>query len=357
MRSIDIAGRRLGDQDPPLVVAEISANHGGTLERALELIDALADAGVEAVKFQTYTPDTMTIRTDAPGFVIEDPSSLWHGRTLYDLYEEAHTPWEWHAPLFTRANEHGMIAFSTPFDPSSVEFLQGLDCPCFKIASFELTDLPLIRAVAETGKPVIMSTGMALESEIHRAVAEARQSGCTELVLLQCTSAYPAPVQAANLRSIPALARAVQAPVGLSDHTLGIGVAVGAVALGAVLIEKHVCLRRSDGGADSPFSLEVGEFGQLVRECRDAWLALGTAAIGPTSAEQGSLQFRRSLYAVADIEPGEAFTSRNVRAIRPGFGLPPAALAEVLASRATSTIRRGTPLEYRHLEQGPASSR
>jgi pseudaminic acid synthase len=341
-----IGGRPVGRDVKPFVIAEMSGNHNHSLDRALAIVDAAADAGVDALKLQTYSPDTMTIDLDEREFHIADPSSPWAGTSLYRLYGEACTPWEWHAPLFDRARARGLVAFSTPFDASAVEFLEGLDVPCYKIASFENTDLPLIRRVAATGKPVIVSTGMASQEELEDTVTAAREAGCRDLVLLKCTSTYPASPEHTNLATIPDLRARFGCEVGLSDHTIGTAVAVAAVALGATVIEKHVTLARADGGVDSTFSMEPAELAQLVIESARAWQALGHVSYGPTEAETPSLQFRRSLYVVEDVKAGDALTADNVRAIRPGLGLAPKHLEQVLGRRAAVDIRRGTPLRW-----------
>ena len=342
--SIAIDGRLIGNGLRPYVIAELSGNHNGDLGRALAVMEEAKRAGADAVKLQTYTADTMTIDHDGPGFVVDLP--LWKGRKLYELYKEAATPWEWHDALFAKGRELDITVFSTPFDASSVEFLESQGVPAFKIASFENTDLPLIRRVAATGKPVIMSTGMATEPEIAEAVAAARGAGCRDLVLLHCVSSYPAPPEDANLANIPELARRFDVLAGLSDHTLGTEVAVAAVALGAVVLEKHVTLKRADGGVDSAFSLEPAELAELCRQSAIVSAAIGCPNFGPKSAEMGSLKFRRSLYAVADIAKGGALDDSNVRSIRPGFGLPPKYLDKILGSHACRDIRRGEPLTW-----------
>jgi len=341
-----IGGARIGEGHAPFVLAEMSGNHNRSLERALAIIDAAADAGAHGVKLQTYTADTMTIDHDGPGFRIDDEASPWAGYTLHRLYDEAHTPWEWHEALFARAQERGVICLSTPFDASSVEFLEGLGCPAYKIASFENTDLPLIRTAAATGKPLIISTGMASAEEIEDAVTTARSAGASDVMLLKCTSSYPADPRESNIRTIPDMATRFGCPVGLSDHTLGTGVATAAVAMGAVLIEKHLTLSRADGGVDSTFSLEPAELRALVDESLRAWQGLGAISYERTSSEAASLAFRRTLYAVADIAVGEMLTPENVRAIRPGFGLAPKHYESVLGKRAARDIARGTPLGW-----------
>ena len=351
-----IAHQEIGLASAPFVIAEMSGNHNQSLERALEIVEAAARSGAHALKIQTYTPDTMTLDLDEGEFVISDPKSLWNGRSLYDLYSEAHTPWEWHAPIFERARALGIIPFSTPFDDTAVDFLEGLDVPCYKIASFENTDLPLIRRVAATGKPMIISTGMASISELDETVQAARDAGCRDLVLLKCTSTYPATPENTNVRTIPHLRDLFGGEVGLSDHTMGIGAAVASVALGATVIEKHFTLSRADGGVDSTFSLEPAEMGALVVETRRAWEALGRITYGATGAEEKSRMFRRSLYVTRDVKAGEVLNSESVRAIRPGLGLPPKYLDRVIGTRVTCDVKRGTPLSWALLT-GVADSR
>lgn len=343
---IRIGHRVVGRGHSPLVIAEMSGNHNQSLARALEIVEAAARAGAHALKLQTYTADTMTLDSSQGDFFIHDPGSLWRGKSLHALYQEAHTPWDWHEPLFRRCRELGMLAFSTPFDETAVDFLERLDVPAYKIASFENTDLPLIRRVAATGKPMIVSTGMATLAELAELVSTARSAGCRDLILLKCTSTYPASPTSCNLRTIPHLKEAFGCEVGLSDHTMGTGVSVAAVALGATLIEKHFTLRRADGGVDSTFSLEPEELSQLVIETERAWQALGDVHYGPTEPEKKSLMFRRSIYAVADIAAGETLTADNVRCIRPGAGLPPKFYPLILGRPARVAIRRGTPLSW-----------
>ena len=341
-----IAERDVGAGHPPLVIAEMSGNHNQSLARALEIVEAAAKSGAHAIKLQTYTADTMTLDIDDGDFRINDPKSLWSGRSLYGLYDEAHTPWEWHAPIFERARALGLIPLSTPFDDTAVDFLESLDAPVHKIASFENTDLPLIRKVAATGKPMIISTGMASVAELAETVAAARGAGCKDLILLKCTSTYPAQPDNINLRTIPHLRELFGVEVGLSDHTMGAGVAVAAVALGAVAVEKHFTLARADGGVDSAFSAEPEEMRLLVQACDDAFRALGAVRYGATRAEEASKAFRRSLYVAQDMAPGEKLDRKNLRAIRPGFGLPPKFLDDLLGRPVKKAIKRGTPMSW-----------
>ena len=343
---MQIAHRIIGHDSPPFIIAEMSGNHNQSLERALEIVEAAAKAGAHALKIQTYTPDTMTLDLDEREFHINDPNSLWAGTSLYKLYAEAHTPWEWHKPIFDRARELGIIAFSTPFDDTAVDFLEGLDVPCYKIASFENTDLPLIRRVAATGKPLIISTGMATVAELDETVRTAREAGCKDLILLKCTSTYPATPANTNILTIPHLRELFGCEVGLSDHTMGIGVSVASVALGATVIEKHFTLNRADGGVDSAFSMEPAEMAQLVVETERAWQALGQVSYGSTQAEKKSLQYRRSLYVVKDLKAGDLLTQENVRAIRPGLGLPPKYFEVVLGKTVKRDVKRGTALGW-----------
>lgn len=348
-REIQILGKTIGWGHTPFVIAEMSGNHNQSLERALEIVDVAAKTGAHALKIQTYTPDTMTLDLDEGEFHISDPKSLWAGSSLYKLYGEAYTPWEWHKPIFERARELGIIAFSTPFDDSAVDFLESLDVPCYKIASFENTDLPLIRRVAATGKPLIISTGMASIAELDDTVRAARGAGCKDLVLLKCTSTYPATAENTNILTIPHLRELFGCEVGLSDHTMGVGVSVASVALGATVIEKHFTLQRSDGGVDSSFSMEPAEMAQLVLETERAWQALGQVSYGPTEAEKKSIQFRRSLYIVQDLKAGDVLTHENVRAIRPGLGLPTKYLEALLGRKVKQEVKRGTALEWKLL--------
>lgn len=352
--AFSIAGRPIGLDQPPFVIAEMSGNHNGSLDRALALIDAAADAGADAVKLQTYTPDTITIDHDGPGFRIE--GGLWAGRTLHDLYGEAFTPYEWHAPLFDHARARGLIAFSSPFDETAVELLESLDAPAFKIASFEAIDLPLIGRAARSGRPLIMSTGMTSPAEIADAVAAARVGGCSDVALLHCVSTYPARYADANLRMVPKLAADFGCIAGLSDHTSGTAAAVAAIALGACIIEKHFTLARADGGPDAAFSLEPAELKALTEDCRHAWEALGEAAYARGEAESANRQFRRSLYVVRDVAKGAAISAGDVRSIRPGFGLAPRLLPEVIGRRAVRDLKRGEPLQLDMLSEDLAGA-
>ena len=336
----------IGAEHPPLVIAELSGNHNQSLERALELVEAAAESGVRAIKLQTYTPDTITLDSDKSGFIIADESSPWSGRNLYQLYKEAHTPWEWHKPIIDRASELGMLWFSSPFDETAVEFLEQLNAPAYKIASFENCDLELIKKVVSTGKPIILSTGMASLSELDQAVETVRSGGCDEFALLKCTSTYPANPRSSNVRTISHLREMFKCEVGLSDHTLGIGAAIAAIACGATIIEKHLTLRRSDGGVDSSFSLEPDEMRSLIVETRIAWEALGEISYGPTREEKESAIFKRSLYIAEDVAEGDVFTSRNLRSIRPGLGLPPRYIEILIGRRARSSLKAGTPVTW-----------
>jgi N-acetylneuraminate synthase len=335
---------------PPLIIAEMSGNHNQSLERALEIVEAAAKAGAHALKLQTYTADTMTLDLDEGEFVISDPKSLWQGRSIYSLYEKAHTPWEWHKVLFDRAKQLGMLAFSSPFDETAVDFLESLNVPMYKIASFENTDLPLIKKVSSTGKPIIISTGMATQAELEEAVSTARASGCRDLTLLKCTSNYPASPVNTNLLTIPRMRELFDCNVGLSDHTMGIGVAVAAVALGATVIEKHFTLDRNDGGVDSAFSLEPAELKQLVSETERSWQALGEVSFGPTIAEKTAVTRRRSIYITRDIKTGDILTDENIRCIRPGHGLSPKYFEELLGKKVNCDAKKGTPVKWEMIQ-------
>lgn len=341
-----IGNQEIGRGHKPFVIAEMSGNHNQSLERALEIVEAAARCGAHALKLQTYTPDTMTLDIDEREFHIGDPKSLWAGTSLYKLYGKACTPWEWHKPIFDRAQELGIIPFSTPFDDTAVDFLENLNVPCYKIASFENTDLPLIRRVAATGKPLIISTGMATVAELDETVRAAREAGCMDLILLKCTSTYPATAENTNILTIPHMRELFGCEVGLSDHTMGVGVSVASVALGACVIEKHFTLDRADGGVDSTFSMEPAEMAQLVVETERAWQALGQVSYGPAEAERKSLQYRRSLYVVQDLRAGEILNKDNVRAIRPGLGLPTKYLEQVLGKAVKHDVKRGTALSW-----------
>ncbi|MDJ0795541.1 MAG: pseudaminic acid synthase [Calothrix sp. MO_167.B12] len=346
MKEIKIQNQKIGTHHPPFVIAEMSGNHNQSLERALEIVEAAAKAGVNALKIQTYTADTMTLDIDEGEFFINDSKNLWQGNSLYKLYQQAYTPWEWHKSIFDRCKELGIIGFSTPFDATAVDFLESLNVPCYKIASFENIDLPLIRKVASTGKPMIISTGMANIAELDETVRIAREAGCEDLILLKCTSTYPATPENTNLLTIPHMRDLFNVQVGLSDHTMGIGVAVASVALGATVIEKHFTLCRADGGVDAAFSMEPAEMEQLVIETERAWQGLGNISYGATEAEKGSLVFRRSLYVAQDMKAGDIFTPENLRAIRPGLGLPPKYYQGLLGKKVTKNLKKGTPVEW-----------
>lgn len=343
---IKINNREIGMEHPPFIVAEMSGNHNQSLERALAIVEAAAKAGVDAVKLQTYTADTLTIDVECGAFVINDSNSLWDGFSLYKLYQQAYTPWEWHEPIFRRCCDLGLIAFSTPFDETAVDFLEKLNIPAYKIASFENNHLPLIRKVAATGKPMIISTGMATIAELDEAIRTARESGCKDIVLLKCTSTYPATPENTNILTIPHMRELFDIQVGLSDHTPGIGVAVAGVALGATVVEKHFTLSRKEGGVDSAFSMEPDEMKFLVEETQKAWQALGKVSYGPTEKEKSSIRFRCSIYVVEDVKKGEEFTPENIRVIRPGYGLSPK-YKDILSGKiASCDIKRGTPMSW-----------
>ena len=346
MKDINIGGRLVGPNNPPFIIAEMSGNHNQSLDRALAIVEAAARSGAHAIKLQTYTADTLTLDVRDGEFYIGDADSLWQGKSLYELYQEAYTPWEWHRPIFDRCRELGLLAFSTPFDETAVDFLEGLSVPCYKIASFENADLPLIRKVAGTGKPMIISTGMATLGELEETVQTARECGCRDLILLKCTSSYPASPENTNIKTIPHLRELFGCQVGLSDHTMGLGVAVASIALGAVVIEKHFTLCRADGGVDSAFSLEPDELSALVTESERAWQALGQVYYGATPGEKASLKFRRSIYAARDIAAGEEYTSENIRIVRPGLGLPPRYYEILLGRKASQPLKKGTALTW-----------
>lgn len=344
--AINIGGRLVGSAHKPFIIAEMSGNHNQSLEKALQIVEAAAKAGVDALKLQTYTADTMTLDIKEGEFYIDNPESLWKGTSYYDLYKEAYTPWEWHEPIFQRCRELGLIAFSSPFDETAVDFLEELNVPCYKIASFENTDIPLVEKAASTGKPLIISTGMATVAELDESIRAARAAGCKDIILLKCTSTYPASPENSNLLTLPHMKELFQCEVGLSDHTMGIGVGVASVVLGATVIEKHFTTSRAEGGTDAAFSMEPEEMQALVEETEKAWQSLGQISYGPTKAEERSLKDRRSLYVVNDIKAGEMLTKDNIRAIRPGFGLPPKHYKNVLGKQAKVDVKKGTPLSW-----------
>jgi pseudaminic acid synthase len=343
---VRIGKHEIGPDRPPFVIAEMSGNHNGDLDRALAIVEMVAASGAQALKLQTYRPDTITIDVDTPAFRISDDHSLWGGQNLYQLYQQAHTPWEWHPPIFERARALGLEVFSSPFDPTAVELLESLDAPAYKIASSEIVDLPLVELCAKTGKPMVISTGMASIAEIDAAVSVARAAGNDQLIVLGCTASYPADPSESNLRGLPVLAATFDVQVGLSDHTPGIGAPLAAVALGAVAIEKHVTLARTDGGVDSDFSLEPPELTSLVVESHRAWQALGTPRIGPRESEREGLRLRRSLYVVQDVQAGDLVTPANVRSIRPAGGLPPATFPTIEGRPFRQAAQKGTPLTW-----------
>lgn len=348
-RTLKIANHSIGQEHAPFIIAEMSGNHNRSLDRALKIVEAAAECGCHALKLQTYTADTLTIDADNEDFFINDTNSLWYGQSLYKLYQQAYTPWEWHEPIFKRCHELGLIAFSTPFDESAVDFLEKLNVPAYKIASFENNHLPLIRRVALTGKPLIISTGMASITEIGEAVETAREAGCKEIILLKCTSTYPATPNGANLKTIPHLRDIFGTEVGLSDHTLGIGVSIAGIAFGATVVEKHFTLRRADGGFDSAFSIEPREMRMLVDESFKAWQSCGKINYGMTSKERASIMFRRSIYVVEDIEESAEFTSDNIRVIRPGYGLPPKFYDIILGKKSAFNIKKGSPVKWQYI--------
>lgn len=346
MNEIIIQDKLIGKKHSPFIIAEMSGNHNQSLERALQIVEEAAKTGAHALKLQTYTADTMTLNLKSGDFQIEDKESLWQGKNLYELYQQAYTPWEWHQPIFDRCRELGMIPFSTPFDETAVDFLEELNVAVYKIASFENTDIPLIQKVAATGKPMIISTGMATVAELDETVRAAREAGCKDLILLKCTSTYPATPENTNVSTIPHMEKLFDCQIGLSDHTMGIGVAVSSVALGATVIEKHFTLRRADGGVDSTFSMEPDEMKSLVIETERAWQCLGHVRYGPTEKEKLSMKFRRSLYIAEDMQAGEIFTLQNLRAIRPGYGLAPKHLAHLLGKSIKQKTNKGTPVTW-----------
>lgn len=346
---IKIENRMIGIHHPPFIIAEMSGNHNQSLERALEIVDAAAKSGAHALKIQTYTADTMTLNLNSGEFFIEDKSSLWNGRSLYELYQEAYTPWEWHGPIFERCKSHGLIFLSTPFDSTAVDFLETFNPPVYKIASFENTDIPLIKKVAKTGKPMIISTGMARIEELALTVETARENGCKDLILLKCTSSYPSTPKNTNILTIPHLRELFKLEVGLSDHTMGVGASCASVAMGATVIEKHFTLSRADGGVDSAFSLEPEEMNSLVVETKRAWEALGEITYGVTEIEKKSLVFRRSIYITEDVNAGDTLDEKNLRCIRPGLGLPPKYYEMLLGKKIKSTLKKGTPMKMEYI--------
>lgn len=346
MKIINIQGRSIGTGYAPFVIAEMSGNHNQSIKRALEIVEAAARSGAHGLKIQTYTADTMTLDISEGEFFISDPTNLWKGNSLYKLYQQAYTPWEWHKPIFDRCKELGIIGFSTPFDDTAVDFLESLDVPCYKIASFENTDIPLIRKVASTGKPMIISTGMATIAELDETVRTARESGCKDIILLKCTSTYPATPENTNILTIPHLRDLFGTQVGLSDHTMGIGVSVASIALGSTVIEKHFTLSRADGGVDSAFSMEPQEMHQLVLETERAWASLGRISYGATEAEKKSLAFRRSIYIAQDMQIGDIFTPDNLRVVRPGLGIAPKYYNLALGKKIKKNTKMGTPLSW-----------
>ncbi|QCJ40988.1 pseudaminic acid synthase [Bacillus sp. S3] len=348
---IKIGNYIIGKDHRPFVIAEMSGNHNQSLERALKIVEEAAKTGAHALKIQTYTPDTMTLNVNGEGFDIKDEGNLWEGRNLYELYQEAYTPWEWHKTLFDRAQELGMLAFSTPFDETAVDFLETLNVPMYKIASFENNDLPLIKKVAATGKPMIISTGMASLEELEETVKTAREAGCRDLILLKCTSTYPATPENTNILTIPHLQQLFNCQVGISDHTMGIGVSLASVALGATVIEKHFTILRSDGGVDSAFSMEPSEMKALVAESERAWQSLGQITYGPTEEEKKSLKYRRSIYIAKDLQAGDTLTKENLKIIRPGYGLAPKFYEELLGKQVQVSIKAGTPADWSMLSQ------
>lgn len=347
--TITINGREIGLSAPPFIIAEMSGNHNQSLDRALQIVDAAIAAGAHAIKLQTATPDGLTLDVDSPDFVINDPDSLWYGKSLYKLYQEAVTPWGWHKPIFDYCRQKGITVFSSPFELGAVDLLEELGAPCYKIASFELVDLQLIRRVAQTGKPVIMSTGMATLTDIESAVNTVREAGNQQIILLKCTSTYPASSEDSNLLTIPHLRQAFGTQVGLSDHTMGVGAPCAAVALGATVIEKHFTLSRADGGVDAAFSLEPAELKLLVEETERAWAAMGEVRYGGSRREQASLKFRRSIYVSDDIVAGDVLSHDNIRVVRPGYGLPPKFLDVLIGRRVNKALKKGTAMSWEHI--------
>ncbi|MCD4677178.1 MAG: pseudaminic acid synthase [Desulfobacula sp.] len=346
MSFITIREKKIGKDHPPFIIAEMSGNHNQSLDRALKIVEAAANAGAHALKLQTYTADTMTLDLCDDDFCISDKGGLWDGESLYNLYQKAHTPWKWHKPIFDRCKELGLICFSTPFDETAVDFLESLNVPCYKIASFENIDIQLIKKVASTGKPVIISTGMATIAELAETIQKLRDTGCDDFILLKCTSSYPSTPKNSNLNTIPHMQDLFNCQVGLSDHTLGNGVSIASIALGATVIEKHFTLSREDGGVDSAFSIDPNELKNLVNETKRAWQSLGDIHYGPTDSEKKSFKFRRSLYVVKDIQKGESLSKENLKAIRPGYGLPPKYYQELTGKKVNQNLKKGTPFRW-----------
>lgn len=341
-----IKNKIISNKNKPFIVAEMSGNHNQSINNALKLVRAAAKSGVDCLKLQTYTPDTLTLNVNKKGFIIKDKKSLWKGKKLYSLYKKAYTPWEWHKPIFEYAKKLGLICFSTPFDNSAVDFLEKLNVPAYKIASFENTDLPLIKKVIKTGKPVIISTGMANLRELKETVSFIKDHGCKNFALLKCTSQYPANPKYSNILTIPNMKKLFGCEIGISDHTLGIGTSIAAVSHGASIIEKHFTINRKNGGVDSSFSLEPQEMKSLVIESKRAWESLGSIKYGPTKGEKKSIQFRRSLYVAEDIKKGEIFTSKNLRIVRPGYGIQPKYYEKMLGKKAKKNTKKGTPVSW-----------
>lgn len=350
MQEVTIGPYKIGKNHPPFIIAELSGNHNGSLERALKTVEAAKKAGVHAIKLQTYTADTITLNVQTKGFVIHNKKSLWYGRNLYDLYQEAHTPWEWHKKIFAHARKLGLIVFSSPFDETAIDFLEKLNAPCYKIASPEIVDLPLIKRAAATKKPLIISTGASTLKEIKEAVAAAKGAGCKQLILLKCTCAYPTEPKESNLRTLQDLEKKFHAPVGLSDHTISLGVPIASIALGACVIEKHLTLSRTDGGVDSAFSLEPQEFKILVEETKKAWEALGKVNYGPLKSEKTTLSHRPSLFFIRDLKAGEKIGPDDIKSVRPGLGLPPKEIDAIYGLKLISNVKMGTPVSWKHFK-------
>ncbi len=347
---MQIGNKRISEDETPFIIAEMSGNHKGDLDTALAIVDSAAATGVDALKIQTYTADTMTLDVDREEFKISDQKSLWANRKLYDLYQEAHTPWEWHKAIFDRCKEKNIIGFSSPFDETAVDFLEELKVPLYKVASFELIDIPLLKKIASTKKPVIVSTGMASISEIYEGVKALKDNGCSDVIILKCTSGYPTPPEFCNINAIATLRDVFQCPVGLSDHTMGIGVSLAALALGACVVEKHFILSRKDGGVDSAFSMEPEEMAQLVKESKVVQKAMGKKTLGALSIENTSKSHRRSIFVSSDIQSGERFTTANIRRVRPGNGLEPKYYEQLLGMQSKTDLTKGTPLDWSHIK-------